>query len=125
MTPPLIYTEKSLSEYMHWQLQNLASILGLSVGAADAGSYAEAVNAALLAYGVSAISQASDIAKIRALARVEVWRMACNSLAALYDFSADGGSYQRGQMLAQAKKNLETALTDALGYDPAYRVGPG
>lgn len=122
MSAPSSYTEKTLADFMHWTLSSMAGILNLSPGSTDAGSYLEAVNSALLAYGVSAISEATDIARLRALALVEAWRMATNALAALYDFSADGGTYQRGQMLALARSNLANAQAEALAYDASYQV---
>ena len=122
MTAPTAYTEKSLAEYMCAQLGDLSTILALTVGTADAGSLNEALNTTLLAYGVSDISAALDIAKLRALARVQAWQLAVDRLTALYDFSVDGGSYQRAQMVTQARFNLAAARLDALIYDPGYTV---
>jgi len=122
MAAPTVYTEKTLADFMHALLGPAAGILGYAVGTADAGSYQEAVNSTLLAYGAQSIAQAVDIESLRALARVEVFRMAVGGLAALYDFSAENGSYQRSQMLAGARANLQAAELAALPYDPAYRV---
>ena len=73
--------------------------------------------------GVTAISQAVDIAKLRSLARVQAWRKVCSLLAALFDFVAEGASYHRSQMYDAAEKNLERARLDALPYDASYVVG--
>jgi hypothetical protein len=124
MAAPTAYTEKELAAYMHAELGPAAAALGLEVGLSDAGDYAEAVNETILQYGVTAISQASDILKLRALARVQAWRTAAAQMAALFDFGAEGGSYQRSQMAASAEKNLARALIDALPYDENYRVRP-
>jgi hypothetical protein len=122
MAAPGSYTEKDLAAYMHAELGPVALALGLIVGASDAGSYAEAVNETLLQYGVISISLADDIVRLRSLARVYAWRKAVTQLAALFDFSADAGSYQRSNMFDAAEKNLARALMDALEYDAAYKV---
>ena len=122
MTLPTVYTEKTLAEFMHNELGKVAGITGYNVGVNDAGSYAEAVNETVLAYGVTSIINASDIQKVRALARVEAWKKACNDLAALYKFSSDGASYERQQMFANAQLNLGRALTLALQWDPSYEI---
>jgi len=122
MTVPSSYTEKELAAYMHGELGPVAAALGLAVGSTDAGSYAEAVNETLLQYGVATIAQATDMVKLRALARVYAWRKVVGLLTALFDFAADGGEYNRSQMIVAAEKNLARAVIDALEYDPVYRV---
>jgi len=123
MVLPGSYTEKTLAVYMHGVLGPLAGVLGLAVGAADAGSYAEAVNAVLLAYsGVAQVSEALDLERLRGLACVEAWQLACNGLAAAYDFGAEGGTYQRSQMLAAAQSRLLAAQSAALVFDRQYVV---
>ena len=122
MSAPTVYTEKMLGDYMAAVLGSLASILSLAVGATDAGSFSEAVNATLLVYGVTNISQATDVLKLRALARAEAWQLALDRLSALYDFVEPGGEYTRSQMHAQAEQSLQAARTDALAYDPGYVV---
>ncbi|HEY3310561.1 MAG TPA: hypothetical protein VGK00_02870 [Anaerolineales bacterium] len=122
MTPPTVYTEKTLSDFMHQELGKVAVILAYTVGAGDAGSYAEAVNETLLKYGQVLIANATDISKIRALARVEAWKKACNDLAALYKFTSDDASYERNQIFDQAEKNLGMALTLSLPWDAGYQI---
>jgi len=122
MSAPTVYTEKTLGDYMGAVLGSLASILSLASGATDAGSFSEAVNATLLAYGVTNISQATDVLKLRALARAEAWQLALDRLSGLYDFVEPGGEYKRSQMHAQAELSLQAARMDALVYDPGYVV---
>jgi hypothetical protein len=79
-------------------------------------------------YGVSAIADATDIAKLRAIAKVVAWRMVNDYLVATaYDFSADGASYRLSQMKASAEKALELAEQAAIqaGYISGYAVEMG
>lgn len=116
MSAPTSYTEATLASYMHSVLGDVATALGWAAGTA---SYGEAVNEALLVYGVDSISSVSgrdNIAKLRALARVEAWRQVAAYTAGGYDFTADGASYQRSQMHAQAMASMRTAEADAMQY---------
>lgn len=125
MPIPASYTEKTLAEYMHTMLGKTAKALDLHFGPNDAGDYAEAVNDALLAYGtedISTISGLPNIKKLRALALVCAWQYVVNNFAALYDFSADGASYNRSQLFANAKKALESAESAALLHVANYRA---
>src|SRR5690349_20973513 len=112
MPVPSSYTEKPLAEYMHVKLGNVAKALDLHFPPDGPGDYAEAVTDALLAYGtedVSAISGSTGIQKVRALAMVAAWRHVVTNFAALFDFSADGASYNRSQLFKQAKESLQLA----------------
>lgn len=125
MALPASYTEKTLAQFMHTQLGKIASILGLAVGASDAGSYAEAVNDTLLAYDaedVTTITGAANLKKLRALAMLAAWTFVINNFAALYDFSADGASYDRSQLFKQSKEALvqdEIGACQGVGLPPA------
>lgn len=111
MAIPTSYSEETLKAFMLAALSNLGAALGLT-----ASSFNEAVNDALLAYGVTDIAQATDIAKLRALARVAAWQVAVSAAAGDYDFSADGGNYRRSQLHEQARKGLAAAEADAAVY---------
>ena len=125
MPIPTSYTEKTLAEYMHTMLGKTAQALSLQLSPDGAGDYAEAVNDALLLYGaedISTITGVAAIQKVRALARVAAWRHVVNNFAALYDFSADGGNYRRGQLFENAQASLKAAERRALPYDPNYSI---
>jgi hypothetical protein len=122
MAAPTSYTETSLKIYMHTALGAVATALGWTV---QDGNYDELVNETLLVYGtddVTGISGQDNIRKLRTLARVEAWRAVVRETAGDYDFSADGGSYKRSQIHAQAKMALEAAQDEAALYDDSYRV---
>lgn len=113
MAAPAVYTEIDLSTFMLSQLGDVADVLGWTALA----DVQESVNETLLAYGVSDIADASDITKLRALARREAWRLAMASLLTFYDFSNPEGQYKRSQMLAGAGHRLSDAESAALPYD--------
>lgn len=115
MAAPDIYTEDTLATFMLSQLGDVSGVLGWTALA----DVQEAVNATLLVYGVDDIADATDIAKLRAFAKREAWRLAVASLSTFYDFSNPEGQYKRSQMLAAAGKRLAEAEFDALPFDPA------
>jgi len=117
MPAPNIYTEKTLADFMNAELGKVATVLVYVVGALDAGSYQEAVNESLLRYGAATVNLATDIMKIRALARVEAWRKAVNDLSTNYRFSSPDGSFERETVFRQAVTNLERAQGLAAPYD--------
>lgn len=115
MAAPTAYTEVGLGQFMLHELGNVAGALGW----VNAQQVQPAIDEALLVYGVADIASATDVRKLRALARVQVWRLAVQSLAADYDFRADGGDYKRSQLFDRASKALDRAVADAAEYDPA------
>jgi hypothetical protein len=118
MSAPAVYTEKMLADFMHGELGKVATLLGYTVGVSDAGSYTEAVNESLLRYGAAAIADAGEILKLRALARVEAWRKACNDLATYYKITTDDGTaLERETVYNQALVNLDRALAQAVEWD--------
>lgn len=114
MALPAIYDEYLLGTYMQEAVKGVADALKLELTAFD-----EAVNDTLLAYGVTDIAQATDIAKLRALAKVEAWRTVVNRATSQIDYGqsngvAVAGSYEkRSQLHDQAEKALERALSEA------------
>lgn len=111
MPIPAAYTEQELGAYMLGVTGGLGTRLELAVADFDEG-----VTSALLAYGVDDIANADDIAKLRALARVEAWRTAWNHATGAYDFTADGSSFKRSELAKQAQAQLEQAEREAMAY---------
>lgn len=118
---PVAYTELSLAAYMATVTSNVAAALGWT-----ADSFQEAVNDTLLAYGVVAVTEATDIVKLRALAKVEAWRAVVDATAADFNFSADGGNYSREQIHQHAIDALARAQEQAGDYTTAgYAIQAG
>lgn len=120
MALPTSYTDATIKAYMVTYLGALATALGLT-----SASFDEAANDLLLAYGVSDFALATDVVKLRALAKVAAVRHAQTVVATWYDFSADGASFSRSQVQSALAKMLVTAEGDAMTYGPAYAISAG
>lgn len=118
MPIPPSYSEITLADYMVTCLGKVAAVLELV-----SADFEESVIDVLLQYGVSDISSATNIQKLRALAKVAAWKKAVEEVSVSYDFSADGGSYNRSQMQELCAKSLAAAESDAGDYLPALRIG--
>lgn len=113
MALPSSYTESDLRDYM---LSAVSTVAGMLSMVAD--DFTEPVNDALVAYGVADIALATDIAKLRSIAKAEAWRLVVDATVGEYNFSADGGSYSREQLHKHAVDALTRAEADAIsrGY---------
>lgn len=100
---PSSYTEVQLAEYMVSELAS--SGLSLTVTVA---SLAEAVYTALFVYGVTDIADASDMQKLRTIARAEAWKYAL----------ATAGE----EIFDRVLTNYKIAARDAQVYAPNYAV---
>ena len=120
MALPTAYTEQTLKLFMLNSLGAIAQAMSLTID-----SFSEAVNEALLVYGASAIAEATDIAKLRAIARVEALKVAKAASVTAYDFDADGGSYKRSQMAQSIDRLLQAAQVDAGRYSAEYSIQTG
>lgn len=113
---PTSYTVEMLKAYMIGRVANIAALLGLTPAHFD-----EAINDALLAYGVTDIASATSIAKIRALAHLEAWRVIRDAASGEYQFAVDGGNYNRKQIFDNAQAilaQLEVQYAEYLPTDP-------
>lgn len=108
MALPSSYTESELRDYMLASVSTVGSMLSLT-----ASSFTEAVNDALVAYGVTDIALATNIAKLRSIAKVEACRLIVTTTVGEYNFSADGGSYSREQLHKNAVDALARAEAEA------------
>jgi len=122
MPIPTEYTAETLQEFMHVELREVATILNWSV---VEGSYAALVDNALELYGVTDISEATDIPRLRLLARVAVWRAVVTAVSLDYTFSDLGATYQRSQMVESARKILADLEVAAMPYLDEYVVTKG
>ena len=122
MALPAAYSEQQLGVYMASVLGPTATALVWSVGDNDAGSFAEAVNDVLLAYGVATIAEATDIGKVRAIARWQAWRWAADALASKFDISTDGQSLSRSQLYQQAVLARDAAFSAVVPHLAVYAL---
>lgn len=111
-------TETDLATFMAGEIGRIAAILGFTVPT----SYSETIIDTLITYGVESIDEATDIRKLRALARREVWRSVVAKLASGINFTADGVTVNRAQLQQQAKVALNIAETACVPFDDQYVV---
>ncbi len=112
MAAPVVYTEATLLTFMLDTMGSVATTLGMSDYMLQ-----EAVNDTLLAYRVADSADATDIPRLRALARVAAWRTALAQASTYYDFSADGATYNRAEITRHIRAMLALAEADAAAYD--------
>ena len=119
MPAPVTYSETTLVDFLHLTLGDTAAVLGWAT--TDYRFY-EIVYEVLLAYGVATIGEATDIRKLRALARVEVWRAVVQATAGEHDYETATASFSRSQIHKQAVANLEAAEQEAARFIAASPV---
>ena len=122
MALPAAYTEQTLSVYMASVLGPTATALGWMAGENDAGSFAEAVNDTLLAYGVAAIAETIDIGKVRAIAAWQAWVWATRAAATKVDASTDGQSFSWSQRHKQAVLERDAAFSAVVPHLTVYAL---
>jgi hypothetical protein len=111
---PSNYTEDMLKSYMVGRVKSIADLLGMTIE-----DFAESVNDVLVAYGVNDISEATDITKLRALAHYQAWVLIAEIATGEYQFSADGGSFNRKQIYDNAVATLERLRITYAPYLPS------
>jgi hypothetical protein len=117
MPVPTAYTEQQLAVLMRHLLGGTADdALGWVEGTSDAGDYAEPVVDALLLYGVTTIAAATDVGRLRAAARVAVWRAAMQALADRHQYSLENDQIAIQQHYDHAEKQAALAEADAMAY---------
>lgn len=120
ITVPTVYTDVTLEAFMVDALGDVATALGIVASDLD-----EAVINTLMAYGETLVANCTDMAKIRAISRVEAWKVAAKNVAADYNFSEGNASYSRSQMHDMIAKELAQAIQDAAGYISGYSIETG
>lgn len=77
----------------------------------------------LTAYGVDTESEATNLKKLYALARVEMWKRAMLEASFAFDISTDGNNYKHSQIYDFCQKNFYQAVYDASEYLPEFVIG--
>lgn len=70
MGTPTSYSEGSLEAYMLEVTDAIGASFGLGIS-----DFAEALDSTLLAYGVTDVADATDMLKLRSIAKVNAWRV--------------------------------------------------
>ena len=119
MAFPTYTTNDQLSGFMLTVLGPTGAALEWATGAATT---TEIVNDVLIGYGVTDISEATDIEKLRAIARWQAWRWAADALAAEFDVSTDGQSLSLSQLHKQAIAARDAAWSACVPHLSVYAV---
>ncbi|MCB8988086.1 MAG: hypothetical protein H6661_10105 [Ardenticatenaceae bacterium] len=122
MPLPTSYDEDGFKAYLHGRLNRggVADAFGWTVAA---GSYDEIVNDTLLAYGVTDVGEAADVAKLRALGSLALWQAAKEAAVLEINYTADGTSFSREAIFGHIEAMLGQARYDAIPYvDDGYQV---
>ena len=107
MALPTSYDETSLSVFMLLSTRAVANALCWGVD-----DYSEAINEALITYGVSDVADATDIPRLRAIAKVSAWKAIVDATVTDIQFAADGASFSTQQRHAQAVAALSRAQNE-------------
>lgn len=110
MPAPTAYTENELAAFLITTLGKVATALEWTAATTQV---VEAVYDTIHAYGVSVIADATDVRKLRALARVAIWRAVVRDTAGHYAVAAEGMSFNRQQLHEQATRALREAEGEA------------
>jgi sulfite reductase alpha subunit-like flavoprotein len=124
MAVPTAYTTTSLAVYLKYVPGDIIDVLGWNT---DSPQVQEAVNDALLEYGVTdaaTITGIDELRRLRALGRRAIWRAIVQATANWYSITDNGQKLERQQVHAQALTAYEQADNDcrAAGADPALAV---
>ena len=117
MAIPTSYTEDELRSYMVTALGDVASVL--DIGTAD---MEEPANDVIDSYGVTDVASATNVTKLRALARVGAWRKASQTATVQYTFRSGQSAFNRSDMYKFISDQLSRAESEAYQYDPAYAI---
>lgn len=122
MPIPTSYTEDSLGAYMHRSLGEMAVLLQLT---ADAAGFSDQIADVLIACGVDNIASVTDIAKLRAVAKREAWKLAMERTAIAYNIAMDDQRLEREKLHDHAVAMYNSASVQAARYvtdDSSYSV---
>ena len=109
------HTEETLTALLHqWLGISLSGALVWSAGTPLPNSYSDMVVDILVLYGVDTMAEATELGRLRGLARLVLWRTAASALAGKYDISTDGQALKLSQMYDHAKEQAAAAYATAL-----------
>lgn len=118
MPVPAAYDEPQLAGYM-------MAVLGATADALDwdASDLDEAVLDSLILYGVSDITNATDIDKLRACARLALWRAVEAATAGNIDFAEDAQRFNDAQIHDHAVAQVKKARVEAVKFGVDHSIG--
>ncbi len=118
------YSPGDLALFVQQQLSDVARFLGWTDPTYPDGDFDEVINATLLSLGLTtstALAAVTDIAKVRAVAMYHAWKQARAKAVLAVNYSADGVSVSRDQIMA----HINQMLSDIEAEAAQYGVAPG
>jgi hypothetical protein len=112
MPVPITYTEPELAVFIMKTARGVTSALTW----VDQASVQDVIDETLLAYPVPDVALATDIRKLRILARYHTWKAAVEQLAGKIPVTLTGTTWNRDRLQAQAKVALDLARDEASVY---------
>lgn len=117
------HSEMSLAAYMRSLIGGeMEQALVWSVGDADPGSYTRAVHAALRLVGATDIASVTDMGALEAAARLAVWTLAAQHLAALPRTATTEIGSDLESLYTHANEQRKQARQDAMRTGVGYVV---
>lgn len=108
----------TLTEYLGIFFSTIIEQLGIT-----AGMIILVIQDTLSVYGVDTEAEATNIQKLYALAKIEMWKRAMLEASFSFDMSLDGNSYKTSQIYDFCQKNYFQAMYDASEYLPNQVIG--
>lgn len=113
------YTEGDLVAFMRTTIGGAADILGWT----HSHHYEQPVTSTLIACDAVEVEDVTDIEKLRAIARREVWQAVYGATAPMYNLTMPSGErLERAQLHAQAAGMYRQASAEAARYEGGYVV---
>ena len=89
------------------------------------GSFDFIVEESLSTYGVSTESEATNLQKLYAIAKVKLWEAVLREFSFDFDYSDLSTSVRRSQVFENIQKQLNQAISSAYQYLPQYKIRIG
>lgn len=121
-----MYTTTELASFMGRALGTSAGSVGGDLGPLYMGELEEVIPDVLARYGVATIAEATNTAKLQAIARARSWTWAVDQYVTRTKFSTDGQSIERQQLYDHAKERAtywEQQVAIALSQTPGSTTG--
>lgn len=83
------------------------------------------VEETLSTYGVSTESEATNTAKLHAIAKMKLWEAVLREFSFDFDYSDLSTSIKRSQIFENIQKQLNQAISSAYQYLPEYKIRIG
>ena len=110
----------TLSTYLFKVLSSYATLLSWTT---ETDRFELVVSDAIAKYPSTTEAGATDLLKLHAIGKAELWAAVLSELALMYDYKADKGDYKKSQMYKNAENNYLQAKQEVAKYDSGVKFG--